>query len=287
MVHRIVIKDDGLSELDILLQKSLRYKHHKENHLHSTENGIVPSGLKIDKKPAFLPISDDFTDQWNKILLNAEEKLMNLLLVESNKVINNLQEKIEGKLYEKKLKQKRNKNWSKIKNLEKSSPNLEETSIKKVSEDEKQVQALEKINTDSNIQTIPEQLITDNRLWRRKRTKVNETISKDISEYNNVSLVEKTLAKATYADVVRNSPSPSKGKIDFRDIYFDLLKDEAKKDSKIEISPPSICTNSGETQYSSDSFDQFVADTEYFYIARQGVDFYFRRIAKHHCYGLT
>ena len=63
MVHRIVIKDDGLSELDILLQKSLRYKHHKENYLHSIENGIVPSGLKINKKPAFLPISDDFTDQ--------------------------------------------------------------------------------------------------------------------------------------------------------------------------------------------------------------------------------
>ena len=101
MVHRRVIKDDGLSELDILLQKSLRYKHHKENYLHSIENGIVPSGLKINKKPAFLPISDDFTDQWNKILLNAEEKLVNLLLVESDKVINNLQEKIEGKLYEK------------------------------------------------------------------------------------------------------------------------------------------------------------------------------------------
>ena len=137
-------------------------------------------------------------------------------------------------------------------------------SIKKASEDEKQVQALEKINTDSNIQTIPEQRITDNRLRRRKRTKVNETIRKDISEYNNVSLVEKTLDKATYADVVRNSPSPSKGKIAFRDIYFDLLKDEAKNDSKIEISPPSICTNSAETQNSSDSFDQSVADTEYF-----------------------
>ena len=88
--------------------------------------------------------------------------------------------------YKKKLKQKRNKKWSKIKNLEKSSPNLEETSLKKASEDEKQVQALEKINTDSNIQTIPEQLITDNRVWRRKRIKVNETISKDISEYDNV-----------------------------------------------------------------------------------------------------
>ena len=79
----------------------MRYKHHKENYLHSIENGIVPSGLKINKKPAFLPISDDFTDQWNKILLNAEKKLVNLLLVESNKVINNLQEKIEGKLFEK------------------------------------------------------------------------------------------------------------------------------------------------------------------------------------------
>ena len=53
-------------------------------------------------------------------------------------------------------------------------------------------------------------------------------------------------------------------KIDFRNIYFDLLKDEAKNDSKIEISPPSICTNSAETQNSSDSFDQSVADTEYF-----------------------
>ena len=79
-----------------------------------------------------------------------------------------------------------------------------------------------------------------------------------------MSLVEKTLDKATYADVVRNSPSPSKSKIDFRDIYLDLLKDEAKNDSKIEISPPSICTNSAETLNSSDSFDQLVANTEYF-----------------------
>ena len=29
--------------------------------------------------PMFLPISDDFTDQWNKIMLNAEEKVVNLL----------------------------------------------------------------------------------------------------------------------------------------------------------------------------------------------------------------
>ena len=47
-------------------------------------------------------------------------------------------------------------------------------------------------------------------------------------------------------------------------LYLYLLKDEAKNDSKIEISPPSICTNSAETLNSSDSFDQLVANTEYF-----------------------
>ena len=50
MVHRMVIKEDGLSQLDTLLQKSLRYRHHKENYLLSVENGIIPSGLKINKK---------------------------------------------------------------------------------------------------------------------------------------------------------------------------------------------------------------------------------------------
>ena len=43
-----------------------------------------------------------------------------------------------------------------------------------------------------------------------------------------------------------------------------MLKDEAKNDSKIEISHPSICTNSAEILNSSNSFDQSVADTKYF-----------------------
>ena len=135
MVHRMVIKEDGLSQLDTLLQKSLRYQHHKENYLLSVENGIIPSGLKINKKPAFLPISDDFTDKWNNILFNAEEKLVRLLLLESDKVINNLIEEellyekygndIENRFkeleqkhadYKNKLKQKRQKKWNKFKN---------------------------------------------------------------------------------------------------------------------------------------------------------------------------
>ena len=98
MVQRMVIENDGLSHLDLLLQKSLRYKHHKENYLYSLEHGIIPSGLKINKKPAFIPVSNDFTERWNNILRSAEEKVVNLLLLESDNVIDDLQTKIKEEL---------------------------------------------------------------------------------------------------------------------------------------------------------------------------------------------
>ena len=98
MVQRMVIENDRLSHLDLLLQKSLRYKHHKENYLYSLEHDIIPSGLKINKKPAFIPVSNDFTERWNNILRSAEEKLVNLLLLESDNVIDDLQTKIKEEL---------------------------------------------------------------------------------------------------------------------------------------------------------------------------------------------
>ena len=98
MVQRMAVKNDALSHLDLLLQKSLRYKHHKENYLYSLEHGIIPSGLKINKKPAFVPVSNDFTNKWSNILRSAEEKLVNLLLSESDNVIDNLQSKIKGSM---------------------------------------------------------------------------------------------------------------------------------------------------------------------------------------------
>ena len=55
----MVIQDGGMSLLDILLQKSLRYKHHRENYIQKVEKIVIPSGLKINKKPAFAPISQD------------------------------------------------------------------------------------------------------------------------------------------------------------------------------------------------------------------------------------
>ena len=94
IIQRMVIENDGLSHLDLLLQKTLRYKHHKEHR-------IIPSGLKINEKPAFIPVSNDFTEKWNNILRSAEEKLVILLLAESDNVIDNLQTKIKEGLQNK------------------------------------------------------------------------------------------------------------------------------------------------------------------------------------------
>ena len=63
IVQWMVTENDGLSHLDPLLQKSLRYKYHKENYLYSLEHGIIPFGLKISKKPAFIQVSNDFTEK--------------------------------------------------------------------------------------------------------------------------------------------------------------------------------------------------------------------------------
>ena len=69
--------------------------------MYSLEHGIIPSGLKINKKPAFTPVSNYFTEKWNNILRSAEEKLVNLLLAESDNVIDNLQTKIKEGLQNK------------------------------------------------------------------------------------------------------------------------------------------------------------------------------------------
>ena len=87
-----------MSPLDRLLQKSLRYKHHRENHIQSLEEKVIPSGLKINKKPAFVPISEDFMINWKNILRRAEYSLVQLLLTESQKVIKKLDSDIENEL---------------------------------------------------------------------------------------------------------------------------------------------------------------------------------------------
>ena len=87
LVNRMVIQDGGMSLLDRLLQKSLRYKHHRENYIQSLQEKVIPSGLKINKKPAFSPILEDFMINWKNILRRAEYTLVQFLLTESEQKV--------------------------------------------------------------------------------------------------------------------------------------------------------------------------------------------------------
>ena len=54
---------------------------------YSLLEGLIPSGLKINKCPAFESVTDDFENQWNSILYEAEKRLVKLLLKESENVV--------------------------------------------------------------------------------------------------------------------------------------------------------------------------------------------------------
>ena len=98
LVNRMVIQDGGMSLFDRLLQKSLRYKHHREHYIQSLEEKVIPLGLKINKKPAFAPILEDFMINSKNILRRADYPLVQLLLTESQKVIKKLDSDIENEL---------------------------------------------------------------------------------------------------------------------------------------------------------------------------------------------
>ena len=76
-----------LSRLNILLQKFTRYNHHQKNYERKLLEGIVPTGLKLKKGPAFQPILADFDLNWDNVLYGAEKKLVKLLPEESRKKI--------------------------------------------------------------------------------------------------------------------------------------------------------------------------------------------------------
>ena len=67
------------------------FKSRYNNHLQS---------LKLQKKPAFVTISKDFSIKWIKVLSVAEEKLVRLLLSESDKVIGKFEAGIKEKIEE-------------------------------------------------------------------------------------------------------------------------------------------------------------------------------------------
>ena len=88
-----MVLSNGNSYLDHLFQKSLRYNRqkNKKNYKISLEEEVIPTGLKLRKDPAFLPVTDGFQQKWDTILFNAERHLVELLLGETDSVIKKLE----------------------------------------------------------------------------------------------------------------------------------------------------------------------------------------------------
>ena len=288
VVQRMVIENDGLSHLRLLLHytKSLRYKHHKENYLFSLKHAIIPSGLKINKKPAFIPVSNDITERWNNILRSTEEKLVNLLLSESDNVIDDLQRKIKERLqnkygndveesfrklekkhqeYKNKLTRKGDNKW---KTLEKIREIFMSTNIEVQREKAEVCNNLdeEELLTNKNKKQISEEFIADNRHERRKRKIRKEQIN-DSSHQKcelHIKLPENAFfhqPSKSYADIAREGKSTSLGNLNIRDIYIDLMNDESSNSSSTEITPPRLSTNSAEMQNSSNSLENSTSDS--------------------------
>ena len=97
---------------------------------------MIPTGLKINKKPASQPIQGNFYQRWNTVLYDTEKRLEKLLLEESEKLIETVETDItremdtkfleytdsgrasvweKHKRFEQNLEIKRNKKWEKLK----------------------------------------------------------------------------------------------------------------------------------------------------------------------------
>ena len=134
--NRIKSNESYTTKLDYLIQKSIRYKHHYENYKESLELNLIPAGLKIKKLPAITPITPNFYREWNKVFHKGEKQLVNLLLIESSKVVEKTERLVEKEIriqypmdydrkrlkveeqyhcYQNKLGQRRIHKWNRIK----------------------------------------------------------------------------------------------------------------------------------------------------------------------------
>ena len=103
IVNGMVFPEANSQKLDYLFSKLLRYENHAENYKLALEKKIIPFGLRIKKLPAIKPISEDFSNQWNSVLYDSEKRLVQLLLAETQKVVEKAQIEFNEKLHEKYL----------------------------------------------------------------------------------------------------------------------------------------------------------------------------------------
>ena len=197
LVEGMSLMNDGTQHLERLLQKTMRYQHHRQNYEESMRTGIVPKGLRIKKAPAFEPVSKDFYFRWDEILCNAEKNLIELLLYESSKVVAKLEVDLSNEIrelypdsyedkrlemerkediYNKNLEKRRLKKW---KNLTESnstfSKEIKEVELNKSKNVIHNNISIQRNSHEDSLSveesTNKARFITDNRILRRKKKK--------------------------------------------------------------------------------------------------------------------
>ena len=81
---------------DRIYQRMLRYEHHHENYKNSLLNNITPYGLQLKKKAQIQTVSEDFSVKWTNVLYEAERKLVQLLLKESQLMYDKMDKELNG-----------------------------------------------------------------------------------------------------------------------------------------------------------------------------------------------
>ena len=76
----MVLHEGATTTLDHLVQKSLKYKHYKWNYIRNLDEGIIPTGLRINKKPVVNTFLSDFNKNRKRIISKAERDLVQLPL---------------------------------------------------------------------------------------------------------------------------------------------------------------------------------------------------------------
>ena len=250
------LNDGYTRKLDHLLQKSIRYKHHYENYKESLELDLIPASLKIKKLPAITAITPNFCSKWNEVLHKTEKELVNLLLIESSKVVEETERDVEEEIrtqyptdydrkrlkveeqyhgYRKKLGQRRIHKWNKIKLKEEipqrptesaSDQNDEPRNIKEDMRMENKVTQAANVRVKCKLR-IDSCNITDNRKFRKRKT---------------------------YSEVVKEKEMKRQDEkvFDLETIKENLLQDKVLQPRV--LSPPLVCYDTSVSKNSSDQF---------------------------------
>ena len=237
------------------------------NYKESLENGLIPNGLKINKRPAIKPVTEDFLEKWNSILLDAKSNLVQLLLRESLQVVEKLDKELERrikKIYPNHVKEKRIQLKKQYENYKKKLESRRFRKWKKV--EEKNQVRLETVNRKGTEQL----LVIDTKLPQMTETEpLVETndehvqIELDESNITDKRKARKKMKTVTYSEVVKGTERKDIGEkvISLEEIKANVLRDSLNQ--TYETTPPVLCCDSSICKNSSEQLgfnQQFLGD---------------------------